>query len=112
MPDLVGAALTAGSLARREQPVLTVAELTLRPWLNADAPAVVGAYDDPDISFWHGRSMAEDEVADWVGSWSQRWLQETGAGWAVTDGTLAPRSRPTWRVVQTCRRPRRRPRSS
>ena len=83
MPVLVEPALATGHLARLVQPVLTTADLTLRPWLATDVDAVVAAYDDPDIQRWHVRSMTTDEARTWIEHWSARWQQETGAGWAV-----------------------------
>lgn len=91
MPDLVAPVLAPGSLAPRTQPVLTVDELVLRPWLDEDAPAVVAAYADPAVQQWHARSMTAAEAADWVSSWRARWSQESGAGWAVTEGTAVLR---------------------
>lgn len=66
------------------QPELFVEELVLRAWLASDAPAVVRAYEDPDIRHWHARSMSEAEAVGWLLSWAERWQRETGAGWAVT----------------------------
>ncbi len=73
------------------QPELFIDELTLRPWLPVDVPAVVRAYQDPSIQQWHARTMSEPEAQVWVAAWTQRWAGETGAGWAVCDehGLLA-----------------------
>jgi len=91
VPDLAGPAVPAGRLRDQTQPTLFVDELTLRPWQAADASAVVRAYQDPDIQRWHVRTMSEREAAEWVASWSRKWAEETGAGWAVCDdeGLLA-----------------------
>ena len=92
MPELVSAAVAAGHLRDQRQPTLRADELTLRPWLLSDAPAVAAVYRDPEVQRWHVRSMDEAEARDWVASWSRRWAAETGAGWAVTrDGELAAR---------------------
>jgi len=85
MPRLVGPAVSAGRLSSKDQPELVVDELALRPWLEADAPAIVQAYRDPAIQRWHARSMTELEATAWVRSWNDRWATETGAGWAVVD---------------------------
>lgn len=86
VPALVPPVVAPGSLRGREQPSLTVDELTLRPWQDADAPAVAAAYGDPEIQRWHARTMTEQEALDWVRGWPERWSAETGAGWAVVDG--------------------------
>lgn len=87
MPSLVDPVLPPGSLGGREQPVLEAGGLLLRPWGPADYGAVLAAYADSDIQQWHARSMTDREAAAWIRSWGERWEQETGAGWAVTDGS-------------------------
>ncbi len=84
MPDLMPVAVPAGRLGGQPQPTLRVDELLLRPWLGSDAAAVFAAYRDPEIQRWHVRSMTEDEAAEWVAGWADRWRAESGAGWAVT----------------------------
>jgi RimJ/RimL family protein N-acetyltransferase len=92
MPKLVDPAVPAGRLNGRNQPDLAVDELLLRPWTDADAPAIVEAYRDPAIQRWHARSMTESEASAWAASWAARWVAETGAGWAVvSDGVLLGR---------------------
>ncbi len=50
---------------------------------------VVAAYADPEITYWHARTMTPDEAAAWIAHWTQRWADETGAGWAITlDGEV------------------------
>ena len=83
MPELVSPVVPAGRLSGQLQPCLTVDELVLRPWLPSDATALVEAYKDPAIQKWHVRSMSEDEAKRWAMSWSERWTEETGAGWAI-----------------------------
>ena len=78
--------MPSGRLRGLTQPRLLVDELVLRPWEAADAPAVVRAYADPDIRRWHVRSMSDEEAPAWIASWSRRWQEESGAGWAVCDG--------------------------
>jgi RimJ/RimL family protein N-acetyltransferase len=88
VPSLVTPALPAGTLAALTQPSLDGDDgLRLRPWRAADADTVVAAYADPDIQRWHCRSMTPGEARDWIGRWPSRWQAETGAGWAVTDGS-------------------------
>ena len=85
MPLLVQPALAPGSLARLTQPVLRRGDIELRPWDPSDAGAVADAYSEPSIQRWHARSMGLDEARVWVASWSRRWMEESGAGWAVVD---------------------------
>lgn len=83
MPRLIAPAVPPGSLARLRQPVLDLSDFVLRPWQESDAPAVVAAYAEPSIQRWHVRSMTEDEARGWIESWSGRWSQESGGGWAI-----------------------------
>lgn len=83
VPSLVTPAVTPGSIASRAQPEIHADDLLLRPWRRADRPTVVAAYSEPSIQRWHARSMTDSEARDWIASWSYRWRNETGAGWAV-----------------------------
>lgn len=65
--------LPRGHLSQQEQPRLSVAGLTLRPWEHADAPSLVRAYEDPDIHRWHSRSMSLTEAQSWVAYELDRW---------------------------------------
>ncbi|MGI8505603.1 MAG: GNAT family N-acetyltransferase [Solirubrobacteraceae bacterium] len=85
MPIAVEPVLAPGTLARLDQPVLFSAELTMRPWQRADTAEVACAYSQPDIQRWHARSMDELEAEEWVRSRSDRWQEEKGADWAITD---------------------------
>lgn len=85
MPQLVPPVIPPGALAGSPQPVIRAGGgLVLRPWRASDAPAVAAAYADPDIRQWHVRTMDQDEARAWIHSWTNRWAQETGCGWAVT----------------------------
>lgn len=87
MTSLVPPALPAGAWASAPQPELDLGEgRRLRLWREADVPAVMRAYALADIQRWHLKTMTEEEARSWVGSWSRRWHEETGAGWAVTQG--------------------------
>ncbi|MCA1713139.1 MAG: GNAT family N-acetyltransferase [Actinobacteria bacterium] len=81
MPSLLPPLLAA---LPEEQPVLTVADLVLRPWEEADAPAVQAAYEDPEIQRWHGEMLEDAEAAVYAQSWAERWRTSSRAGWAVT----------------------------
>ena len=83
MGVLVDPAIAPGSLARMRQPVLNLGDCVLRPWQATDADAVVEAYGDPAIQFWHVRSMTTREARAWIEAWPSRWKEETGSGWAI-----------------------------
>lgn len=87
MPMLITPALAAGALARQRQPTIDAGDLRLRPWQPADQPAVVAAYADPAVQRWHCRTLTDDEAHAWIAAWPDRWRQETGAGWAITDSS-------------------------
>lgn len=85
MPPSVSPVVLAGHINRNAQPVLRADELTLRPWLPCDAPAVLQAFSDPAIQRWHRQAMtSESEALAWIGQWSDRWQAERDACWAVT----------------------------
>jgi RimJ/RimL family protein N-acetyltransferase len=75
--------LSRGCLAGA-QPRLLAARLTLRPWEQSDAPALVRAYADPDIHRWHARSMSFSQAEAWIDHEMNRWVQELGGSWAIT----------------------------
>jgi RimJ/RimL family protein N-acetyltransferase len=83
VPGLVEPYLPAGALARLAQPVLERDRLRLRPWRDADGPAVVQAYADPAIQRWHVKTMTPAEALAWVRAWRGQWREESGASWAV-----------------------------
>jgi ribosomal-protein-alanine N-acetyltransferase len=83
MAVLVDPAVAPGGLARLRQPVLDLGDCVLRPWHVNDADAVVEAYSEPAIQFWHVRSMTADEARAWIEAWPSRWKEETGSGWAI-----------------------------
>jgi RimJ/RimL family protein N-acetyltransferase len=70
-------------MARQTQPVLYVDELTLRPWTAIDVPALTAAYADPDIRYWHARSLTRSEANQWVSAANRGWASESSANWAV-----------------------------
>jgi len=87
MPLLTSAVVLPGTLASSPQPTLAADDLTLRPWTHDDADALVAAYADPTISYWHARTMADrDDAVAWVDERHARWAQEVGADFAVADG--------------------------
>lgn len=88
MPKLVSPLLAPGSVGSTPQPTLVGDGLVVRPWLAADAEALVAAYADPAIRQWHARSMDPDEVAGWLRERAERWTAGLGGDWAVADGTV------------------------
>ncbi|MGO1391300.1 GNAT family N-acetyltransferase [Brachybacterium alimentarium] len=92
VPSFVTPVIAPGSLSRVHQPVLTAGSIRLRPWADADAPALVSAYQEPTIQRWHARSLTPDEADDWVASAHAAWMAETAVSWAVDlDDQLAGR---------------------
>ncbi|HEX7349857.1 GNAT family N-acetyltransferase [Brachybacterium sp.] len=92
MPSFVTPALEPGVLSRSAQPVLCDDAVRLRPWVEADAPSVVAAYQEPGIQRWHARSMATGEAEEWIAAAHASWAAETASSWAVDlDGVLAGR---------------------
>lgn len=62
-------------------------DLRLRGVVEADAPAVLRAYTDPDIRRWNLRSMAtSDDARAWIEATRAVWAAGTGATWAVVGG--------------------------
>jgi [ribosomal protein S5]-alanine N-acetyltransferase len=87
MPRLIPPVLPSGTFREQVQPSLTTEHgLLLRPWVARDVPALVAAYDEPAIRYWHHRTMAADEAAAWIASTAERWTDETDAEWAVVAG--------------------------
>src|SRR5690606_17307581 len=68
------------------QPILADTDFQLRPWADADAPAVFEAFQDNAIRRWHVRTAESvDQVRQWLPRWRSAW--STGHGqWAVTCG--------------------------
>jgi RimJ/RimL family protein N-acetyltransferase len=80
-------AAARGTLSSRPQPSIPAGGgLTLRPFREADAETLVTAYADPAIQRWHRRSLDRTEALDWIrGRAWKRWVEESGAEWAVVD---------------------------
>ncbi|TVP65342.1 MAG: N-acetyltransferase [Nitriliruptor sp.] len=87
MPRLIPPVLPRGTFSDRPQSSLTTGDgLLLRPWQPGDESALVAAYDDPAIRYWHHRTMTPDEAVAWIAATAEQWSGETDAEWAVTDG--------------------------
>ncbi|MFJ7157407.1 GNAT family N-acetyltransferase [Streptomyces sp. NPDC101118] len=87
MPLLVPPTVPVGSLAAHPQPSLPAGGgVRLRPWAVRDAPAVMDAYQDPEIQRWHvRRADSVAEAAEWIAAWQAGWAAESEAHWAVVD---------------------------
>jgi RimJ/RimL family protein N-acetyltransferase len=49
-----------------------------------DSEFVMGAFEVPDIQFWHGRVISsEAEAGAWIDQWASRWRAESDASWAI-----------------------------
>ena len=83
MPQLVPPVLTG---LPAEQPVLTVGDLVLRPWQDADAAALLQAYADPDVRRWHVECLDAAEACAYAARWADLWRAGSRAGWAVERG--------------------------
>ncbi len=86
MPELMSATVDLERFAV-PQPTLTTADgLVLRPWTEADAPAVYAAFQDPGIRRWHVRTAESvAQVRTWIEQWRTAWTRGDGQ-WAVTSG--------------------------
>lgn len=70
---------------------LDAGELQLRPWLSADAEAVLTGLSDPTVVRWSPRLPPRDLAAAraWVAGRGERWADGRAASWAVTrDGAV------------------------
>jgi RimJ/RimL family protein N-acetyltransferase len=86
VPRTVQPVVAPGSMRGRAQPVLDAEGLSLRPWEPTDADLVRSAFADPEIRFWHMRSLDGDgEAEGWIDAWSARWEAEADGSWAVAD---------------------------
>jgi RimJ/RimL family protein N-acetyltransferase len=95
MAELAPYTITPGTLAGMPQPTVPLAEgAKLRPWSDADAPALQAAYADPAIQRWHVRELDSlSEAREMIAGWRGAWVQERRLEWAVAgfDGTLLGR---------------------
>ena len=88
MPSLFAPVVPAGALRERPQPRIERYGLALRPWREADIPALIAAYADPDIREWHARTLADaHEARAWLCRHERSRERETAIDWAVVDPT-------------------------
>ncbi|HEX5191812.1 MAG TPA: GNAT family N-acetyltransferase [Solirubrobacteraceae bacterium] len=86
MPSLIEPVVAAGALAARTQPVIDGYGLRLRPWRDADVPALIAAYADPEIARWHARTLADErEARAWLAERERGRERETAIDWAIVD---------------------------
>lgn len=87
MPYLLDPVISAGAMSQSAQPTIVVdAELRLRPFTVADAPAVGAAFDDPDIQRWHVfRADSIGEAETWIENATKLWDDDKSAVWAIVD---------------------------
>ena len=87
MAELAPYTVAPGTLAGLPQPTFPLAGgAVLRPWADADAPALRAAYADPDIQRWHVRAIDSlDEARELIRDWQLAWAQERRLEWAVAD---------------------------
>ncbi|GIG21348.1 acetyltransferase [Cellulomonas chitinilytica] len=88
MPYSTTPIVPPGRMSAAPQPTLVAGDLVLRPWTPDDWPVVVAAHADPAIRYWHARILTDEAgAAEWIAQRSGAWGEETGAEWAVSDGS-------------------------
>ncbi|MFC9297391.1 GNAT family N-acetyltransferase [Streptomyces sp. NPDC057011] len=82
----------AGRMCALPQPAFALpGPLHLRPWTQDDAPALVAAYEDPDIRHWNRpghRTAAEAEER--ITRFRDLWQAEEAAIWAIAPADGGP----------------------
>jgi RimJ/RimL family protein N-acetyltransferase len=83
MPHLVDPAVNPKRLSG-QQPDIWAGELRLRRWTSEDAPQLVAAYADPEITRWNLRTLdSPDEAIKLISTWNKGWRRSESASWAV-----------------------------
>ena len=86
MPSLFAPVVPDGALRDRPQPRIGGYGLALRPWRQADIPALIAAYQDPEIRQWHARTLSDvHEARAWLAQRERSRRRETAVDWAVVD---------------------------
>jgi ribosomal-protein-alanine N-acetyltransferase len=86
MPSQFAPVVPEGALRDRPQPRIEGDGLALRPWREADIPALIAAYADPEIRHWHARTLEDEpEARAWLKQRERSRHQETAVDWAVVD---------------------------
>jgi RimJ/RimL family protein N-acetyltransferase len=70
--------------------MLTLGDITLRPWRTADGPALHAACQDPEIARWISipQPFTQADAMAQIGEWRSMWQDGSGAPFAIveTDG--------------------------
>jgi ribosomal-protein-alanine N-acetyltransferase len=86
VPSLIVPVVPDGALRDPPQPRIGADGVLLRPWREADIPALIAAYADPEISHWHARTLEDEhEARAWRNQRERSRRQETAVDWAVVD---------------------------
>jgi len=86
MPSQFAPVVPEGALRDRPQPRIEGHGLVLRPWREGDIPALIAAYDDPEIRQWHARTLEDEhEARAWLQQRQGARRRETAVDWAVVD---------------------------
>lgn len=87
MAKTIPPVVSPGTLGGHDQPILEVDdELRLRPFRPTDAAALVDAFSEPDIRYYHFREYAtEAEAMELIDTATQGWKTETFANWVICD---------------------------
>ncbi|WP_329381338.1 GNAT family N-acetyltransferase [Streptomyces sp. NBC_01351] len=92
MPDAIPPVVPAGRMRALPHPEFALpGPLRLRPWQPSDTPALVAAYEDPDIRHWNRpghRTLAEAEER--ITRWRDLWEAEEAAVWALAPAGGGP----------------------
>jgi [ribosomal protein S5]-alanine N-acetyltransferase len=85
MPKTVSAVIASRSLGSNPQPRLDGSRgLAVRPWRFEDSQRLADAFRDPDIQFWHRRTISSPAEAETlIDGYVQEWESEIRANWAV-----------------------------
>jgi RimJ/RimL family protein N-acetyltransferase len=84
VPKLIANVVEPGTIAAGEHPTLDVdAEFGLSPFEDRDVDAVVEAFSDPDIQYFHFRHFDRVEALHWIEQTRQAWCDEHAATWAI-----------------------------
>ena len=87
MPQTIPPVVAAGTLATTPQPVIEAGPgLRLRPFTTDDTAAIVEAFGEPDIRYYHFRQYeTEAEAGEHIEFALDGWSKEAFANWAVVD---------------------------
>lgn len=95
MPLTVEPAITPEVMGATDQPTIPIDdELELRPFVPTDAAAVMRAFTDPEIRYWHAfRVDTDDEALEWIDRTHELWRDSKSAVFAIADRSDAVHGR-------------------